>query len=248
MPNRTDGSGSAIPAVPARITRSYPTCPPSPREYAPNKSSMPPAGRAALDAGRPWADVRSVRGSVSGDSLRDRNSTAYGAPCIRRPLERSSRSIKPESSTSGSCPRIRYSTFALELRRSWRGRKRHLSAITRWQKPRGAVSDRSSTPICKRSAVDGRYKELDVHAQVAADALAVRHHAAEALLRLACATAGPGTDNRTALPMGGDCDRTSPDRGRHHSPERQRERAESGRTNASGTDPVRRIGGGPQQR
>jgi hypothetical protein len=34
---------------------------------------------------------------------------------------------------------------------------------------------------------DGRYKELDVHAQVAADALAVRHHAAEALLRLAWA-------------------------------------------------------------
>jgi hypothetical protein len=36
----------------------------------------------------------------------------------------------------------------------------------------------------QRSAVDGRYKELDVHGQVAADALAVPHHAAEALLRL----------------------------------------------------------------
>jgi hypothetical protein len=39
----------------------------------------------------------------------------------------------------------------------------------------------------QRPAVDGPFKDLDVHAQVAADALAVRHHAAEVLLRLGCA-------------------------------------------------------------
>lgn len=48
----------------------------------------------------------------------------------------------------------------------------------------------------QRPAADGPFKDLDVHAQVAADALAVRHHVAEALLRLACARlapfAGPG--------------------------------------------------------
>lgn len=45
----------------------------------------------------------------------------------------------------------------------------------------------------QRLAVDGPFEELDVHAQVAADALAVRHHAAEALLRLACARLAPAT-------------------------------------------------------
>src|SRR5664279_3075959 len=39
----------------------------------------------------------------------------------------------------------------------------------------------------QRPATDGPFKDLDVHAQVAADALAVRHHAAEAVVRLACA-------------------------------------------------------------
>ena len=43
----------------------------------------------------------------------------------------------------------------------------------------------------QRSAVDGRYKQLDVHAQVTADALAVRHHTAEALLRLTWARLDP---------------------------------------------------------
>ena len=43
----------------------------------------------------------------------------------------------------------------------------------------------------QRPAADGPFKELDVHAQVAADALALRHHAAEALLRLACARLAP---------------------------------------------------------
>lgn len=43
----------------------------------------------------------------------------------------------------------------------------------------------------QRPALDGRFKDLDVHAQIAADALAVRHHAAEALLRLACARLAP---------------------------------------------------------
>jgi hypothetical protein len=75
-------------------------------------------------------------------------------PCIRRPVEQSSLSIKPESPTT-RCPRTRSSTLALELRRTWRGR------------------------------------ELDVHAQVAADALAVRHHTAEALLRLTWARLDP---------------------------------------------------------
>ena len=45
----------------------------------------------------------------------------------------------------------------------------------------------------QRPAADGPFKDLDVHAQVAADALALRHHAAEALLRLACARLAPST-------------------------------------------------------
>ena len=43
----------------------------------------------------------------------------------------------------------------------------------------------------RRGAVDGPFTNLDVHSQIAADALAVRHHAAEALLRLACARLAP---------------------------------------------------------
>ena len=43
----------------------------------------------------------------------------------------------------------------------------------------------------QRPATDGPFKDLDVHAQVAADALAVRHHAAEAVVRLACAVLAP---------------------------------------------------------
>lgn len=43
----------------------------------------------------------------------------------------------------------------------------------------------------QRPAADGPFEVLDVHAQVAADALTVRHHAAEALLRLACARLVP---------------------------------------------------------
>jgi hypothetical protein len=43
----------------------------------------------------------------------------------------------------------------------------------------------------QRPAVDGPFKDQDVQAQVAADALAVRHHAAEALLRLASARLAP---------------------------------------------------------
>lgn len=42
-----------------------------------------------------------------------------------------------------------------------------------------------------RAAVAGPFQSLDVHAQVAAEALAVRHHAAEALLRLTCARLAP---------------------------------------------------------
>jgi hypothetical protein len=43
----------------------------------------------------------------------------------------------------------------------------------------------------QRPVAGGPFKDLDVHAQVAADALAVRHHAAEALLRFACARLAP---------------------------------------------------------
>ena len=43
----------------------------------------------------------------------------------------------------------------------------------------------------QRAVVAGPFRVLDVDAQVAADALAVRHHAAEALLRLACARLAP---------------------------------------------------------
>ena len=43
----------------------------------------------------------------------------------------------------------------------------------------------------QRPVADGPFKVLDVHAQVAVDALAVRHHAAEALLRFACARLAP---------------------------------------------------------
>lgn len=43
----------------------------------------------------------------------------------------------------------------------------------------------------QRPAADGPFNDIDVHAQVAADALAVRHHAAEALVRLACARLAP---------------------------------------------------------
>lgn len=51
----------------------------------------------------------------------------------------------------------------------------------------------------QRPATGGSFEVLDVHAQVAADALAVRHHAAEALLRLACARLAP------ELPGGAHC-------------------------------------------
>lgn len=43
----------------------------------------------------------------------------------------------------------------------------------------------------RRPAVAGPFGSLDVHAQVAGEALAVRHHAAEALVRLACACLTP---------------------------------------------------------
>ncbi|MGY5884166.1 hypothetical protein [Modestobacter lacusdianchii] len=45
----------------------------------------------------------------------------------------------------------------------------------------------------QRPVASGPFKDLDVNAQVAADALALRHHAAEALLRLACARLAPST-------------------------------------------------------
>jgi hypothetical protein len=49
----------------------------------------------------------------------------------------------------------------------------------------------------QRPVADGPFKVVDVHAQVAADALAVRHHAAEALLRFACARLAPSSSAGT---------------------------------------------------
>src|SRR5680860_672455 len=46
-----------------------------------------------------------------------------------------------------------------------------------------------------RPAADGPFDKLDVHAQVAADALSLRHHAAEALVRMACARFAPSDLN-----------------------------------------------------
>jgi hypothetical protein len=56
--------------------------------------------------------------------------------------------------------------------------------------PEGSIRAEFNQYLQRRPA-DGPFRELDVHAQVAADALAVRHHAAEALLRLACARLAP---------------------------------------------------------
>lgn len=51
----------------------------------------------------------------------------------------------------------------------------------------------------QRPAVDGPFKTIDVGAQVAADAFAVRHHAAEALLRLTLARLAPPTSGSACL-------------------------------------------------
>lgn len=51
----------------------------------------------------------------------------------------------------------------------------------------------------QRSAVDSPFNVLDVHAQIAADALAVRHHAAESLLRFACARLAPKPQKTTCV-------------------------------------------------
>lgn len=50
----------------------------------------------------------------------------------------------------------------------------------------------------QRPAADTHFKDVNVDAQIAADALAVRHHAAEALVRLACARLAPDTTNGVA--------------------------------------------------
>jgi hypothetical protein len=51
----------------------------------------------------------------------------------------------------------------------------------------------------QRPVADGPFNVLDVHAQVAADALAARHHAAEALLRFACARLAPAAAGAPCL-------------------------------------------------
>lgn len=65
------------------------------------------------------------------------------------------------------------------------------------QSPPGTVRS-AFNGYLQRAAAAGPFPGLDVDAQVAADALAVRHHAAEALLRLACARLAPSTGGATS--------------------------------------------------
>jgi hypothetical protein len=65
-----------------------------------------------------------------------------------------------------------------------------VSDAARAEADEGSIRSEFNTYL-QRHAVDGPFTNLDVYAQVAADALAVRHHAAEALLRLACARLAP---------------------------------------------------------
>ena len=72
-----------------------------------------------------------------------------------------------------------------------------IASLLAWQENAPAGNDHSVAAdgsvraefnrYLQRPAADGPFNMFDVRAQVAADALAVRHHAAEALLRLACA-------------------------------------------------------------
>ncbi len=61
--------------------------------------------------------------------------------------------------------------------------------------PSGQSSLRAEfTNYMHRPVADTHFMGIDVDAQIAADALAVRHHAAEALVRLACARLTPDTN------------------------------------------------------
>ena len=62
--NRLIEDSSGRYATTTRITRATPASPPSPTAYAPKKSSMLPAGRAALDAGQPLADEGALEGRL----------------------------------------------------------------------------------------------------------------------------------------------------------------------------------------
>jgi hypothetical protein len=110
-------------------------------------------------------------------------------PCIRRPVEQSSLSIKLESPTT-RCPRTRSSTFALELRRSWRGRKRHLSVIARCQKPRGQCQ----IGVQRLFATFGGRRSVQAARRTCAGRgrrTRRTSHTAEALLRLTLARLNP---------------------------------------------------------
>ena len=131
--------------------------------------------------------MRSGKRSVSGDSLRDRNSRAYGAAMYPPPAgtELTVDQARELDDTFLSSDPFQYFRCRIASLMAWQETApvgdRPLSEAAR-----GSVRSEFNAYL-QRWAVDGRYKELDVHAQVAADALAVRHHAAEALLRLAWA-------------------------------------------------------------
>ena len=111
--------------------------------------------------------------------------------CTRHLQERNSRPSRPERSTTPSWHHTRSS-----ISRS------RIAALLAWQELAPVGDDpltesngeslRSEFNLyLQRRAADGPFEVLDVHAQVAADALNVRHHAAEVLLRLACARLVP---------------------------------------------------------
>ncbi len=68
----------------------------------------------------------------------------------------------------------------------------HERAVAPDNEPPGEGTIRAEfNAYLQRDAAKGPFKDLDVYAQVATDALSVRHHAAESLLRLACARLVP---------------------------------------------------------
>lgn len=84
-----------------------------------------------------------------------------------------------------------------------------IASLVAWQETAPRANETTPTALSgsvradfnhfvRQPALDPGFKPIDVHAQVAADALAVRHHAAESLLRFACARLASTTD--TAVP------------------------------------------------
>ena len=124
-------------------------------------------------------------------SLRDRNSTAYGAAMY-----------PPPAGTELTVDQARELDDTFLSSDPFQYFRSRIASLMAWQET-APVGDRPLSEAAKgsvrsefnaylqRSAVDCPYNELDVHGQVAADTLAVRHHTAEALLRLACAQLAP---------------------------------------------------------